>query len=812
MGRRVGLVSKSMASALLVSGLMFGGAQAADVALKAPPAPDVLPWWFHGYLEVGGRGFLNDPARGSLPGRGDSLAKYYEYSRIAPGPFADGYLAAGTGDGKYDIAIWAKNVGYLDQRYDVRAEKAGEHYLDFQWDQTPHLYSTSALTLYNGVGTSALTLPPGLSNTLRTASGNTNPIAAPNAAAVNTIINSNVHHTDIGIKRDTASAEYRYTPDSNWDVRANYSNMHRSGTQVDGIVFSAGTSGVTSQVTKPVDDTTQNYGVSGEYVGTSPWDKRFSVRAGYNGSTYTDNLSSYTVQNPFCLTTDVTCARVSAPLALVGLPPSNQANDAVGTISMDLPFESRYVGTISYNMMTQNQPFLPFTINTNPALTFGGLQASNRALLPAQSLNGAINTTLVNNVLTTQLGPDVRSKATYRYYNFDNNTPELLFPNWIVADVATASATTAQYAPVRSLSVSYTKQNAGEEINWRPNKQWNVGGAYGFERYDWTRADVTATNESSGKVFVDWKPVNWVTARASGLYADRQFEGAYNYPGNVGQYQWLTLPAPYNAYVGGSTQSAGAYRQFYLDNRQRAKADFLVGIDVVPGLTVTPTLSLLDDTYQLGAGNEGITHSRSYHTGVEVAYLLGPWTRLFGSYMYENYNQGILSGVPNVAPGTASNNQVYSLNVRDTVNTVMLGVDQTVVPDKLDMKVSYTWSGARDSQPLPFNPFNSPVTGTPITVVGLNYPDTTSQFHRLDAQAKYYFDDNLVRQMGWQGKVTFTLRYAWERNQVNNLQNDMMNVYMYSAANTTIGYMTWLAYDNPNYNVHLIAGSLGFHW
>ena len=42
--------------------------------------------------------------------------------------------------------------------------KAGEHYLNFGWDQTPHVYSTSAQTLYNGVGTTALTLPSGLSD------------------------------------------------------------------------------------------------------------------------------------------------------------------------------------------------------------------------------------------------------------------------------------------------------------------------------------------------------------------------------------------------------------------------------------------------------------------------------------------------------------------------------------------------------------------------------------------------------------------------------------------------------------------------
>ena len=52
------------------------------------------------------------------------------------------------------------------------------------------------------------------------------------------------------------------------------------------------------QIPKPVDDATQNYGLNGEYVGTSPWGQRFVFKVGYNGSQYTDNYSAYTVQLP----------------------------------------------------------------------------------------------------------------------------------------------------------------------------------------------------------------------------------------------------------------------------------------------------------------------------------------------------------------------------------------------------------------------------------------------------------------------------------------------------------------------------------
>jgi hypothetical protein len=211
------------------------------------------------------------------------------------------------------------------------------------------------------------------------------------------------------------------------------------------------------------------------------------------------------VENPFCLTGALFCtpgaAGPSAPLARMSLAPDNQANTIAGTVGADLPFKSRYMATVSYEMMRQNQAFLPFTINPNTGALINGQNAASLGALPVTSLNGAVNTLLVNNVLTTQITSDLKSKASYRYYNYNNDTPEIRFSNWILNDSLPA-AISPSLAPVSSLSVAYTRQNAGEELTWRPARQWNIGAAYGYERYDWTRADASATNENSGKAFV----------------------------------------------------------------------------------------------------------------------------------------------------------------------------------------------------------------------------------------------------------------------------------------------------------------------
>jgi MtrB/PioB family decaheme-associated outer membrane protein len=797
---------------------MISTSRAADAAIPTKaPAVEALPvWWYAGELEVGGRFFVNNPQdNGIASAGGKSLGKYYEYRDLRPGPIGNFYLGTGTSNGLYQIEAWGKNVGYRDQRYDLSASKAGEHYLDVQWDETPHDYGTGH-TIYNGIGSNALTLPAGLSNTLFTDSGcvyhaGSQPTGCgspnPNSAKVQTDIQNNLHNADIAIRRDTAAMDYRWTPTSEWDVRADYANTHRTGTQVEGVVMSWGTSGVRVDAAMPVHDTTQNYGLNGEYAGTSPWGQKFTVKLAYNGSTYQDDNQSYTVQNPFCATGSgpTECARNgsnSSPLALMSLWPDNHANGFSGTVAADLPLKSRYMGTVSYNMMRQNENFLPFTISsfatTDPV---NGQPWNSTAALPAASLNGAINTLMSNNVLTTQITPELKSKLSYRYFDFNNDTPEILVPQWIGADV-NIGPTSSSYKPVQSLSISYTKQNAGAELNWRPDHQWNFGAAYGYERYDWTRADVDTTRENSGKVYADWKPWSWLTARASWAYSERRYDN-YDYLNFVGNAQW---PG------GGSTRYSTAYRQFYLDNRDRNKARFSLSVDLLRNLTVTPTVGLQNDDYKLDPTTEvGMLHDHAWNAGADLTYIMSPATKFLFAYLYEHRSELVSSAGGGTPPFSASS--YYTADVEGKVNTFIFAVDHALIPDKLDLHFGYTTSLATLSQPMNFGSGVLP-SGTVNT--GGNYPDIKTTFQRLEAVAKYTFDDSFVSQLGLKGKVTAKLGYAYERNSVDNWQLDILAPYTggspYCPTSFSCGYMLWMANDNPNYNVHQIVASLAFKW
>jgi MtrB/PioB family decaheme-associated outer membrane protein len=783
MKRRVKLLLTCSTGALIIAAAGSIAARAADMPVKAPVIT-AEEWWYHGAVEVGGRGFLNDPVRGGLTSQGQgSLAKYYEYSDVRPGPFANIDISAGTTNGLYLIDFWARNIGYEDQSYHIDASKAGEHYVDFVWDQTPHLYSTSAMTPYLGVGTTTLTLPAG---------------ARSNTATTSAFLAPFMQQTDIGIRRDTGAVNYRWTPNDSWDVRADYSHMTRSGTQVDGVTGLVPSSafGATTQVPRPVSDTTQNFGVNGEYAGTSFWGQRLTFKAFYKGSLYDDDFSSYTIQNPYCTgSTSATCETTTlSPVARLSLPPSNQANAVGGTLAADLPWNSRYVGTLNYTMMRQNDPFMPMT--SNPS----ALPAAQA--LPATSLNGAINTLLSNNVLTSKITPELTSKLSFRFYDYQNDTPEILFTPtcgtattcWVSYDHLTAGGLGTERA-IQSLSMAYTKTNFGEELVWRPTHQWNLGAAYGFERFDYTRADVNVTNENSFKLFGDWKPLSNITVRSSAYYADRQLDN-YNYLGFVGNAQFPNPAATSWIYQ-------SSYRQLMLDNRYRSRANFSVDYDIAPGLTITPNARYQDDRYGVNSvAEQGLQDSTSWNAGVDVTYVVNPQATVMFGYLREQYHQtlygtsctGVTAALGNMNC-VGSPTQTTDSTAVDTFTTM---ARVAAIPQKLDLEMRYTISHAVDKTKLLATP----------DLGATQFPDNMTLFQRLDATAIYTLDPDFVNRLGWKGLVKAKLHYVYERNAENNWQQDPVAPFSPAISAASV----WTGYFNPNYNVHLLAGSLVASW
>jgi len=311
------------------------------------------------------------------------------------------------------------------------------------------------------------------------------------------IVNANVRQIEIGTERDTGKVSYGFAPTPEWDFRVDYAQERKKGRQAFGTVLN-GFNAI--EIPGPVDYTTQTFGASGQYVGTYGDNKRFNINLAYNGSIFDNKYESVTFDNPFRLLPPVGNNN-AANSGQVSLAPDNYANRYTLTSGVDLAFDSRFMGTVSFNQLRQDEKFIAKT--NNPVL------APLVSPLPADSLNGKIDTLLINNVLTTRLTGDLTSTLRHRYYDVNNRTPELFFHDYVEADGL------INVEDIRSLSAEYTRHNAGADLNWRAQPWLNMGATYGWERYDRDRRDVDVTDEHSGKVFADVTPFEWMRLRTS---------------------------------------------------------------------------------------------------------------------------------------------------------------------------------------------------------------------------------------------------------------------------------------------------------
>ena len=607
---RAKLLLTTAASALLMGVIPGTQALAAD-AMVVKAAPVEAGWWYHGYVEVGGRFYGPQHTGGATPG-GANLAKFNEYRDLRPGPFGNIFMATGSNDGLYVVDFWAKNIGYDDQSYYLNFSKAGEHYLTLGWDETPHNYGTSVATIFNGTGTNSLTIDPAVRATLALQ------LAAANYQGVASTIANNSNTFALGFRRDTASVDYRWTP-NNWDVKVDYSYTKRDGTQPQAALTYVVAKGFGStELPKPINDTTHNGNVSAEYAGISPWGKKFNVNLAYGLSIYRQGNDVVNFQNPF-----VTVNAADSPVNnVLSLPPSNNANTFTLNGGMDLPWKSRDVFTAQYSAMSQDTAFSNYGICTGAfcGFTVNPLAAATPTIT-AMSLGANTGTTLINNTLTTQLTHDLKSTVRYRYYDITSDANSVSISDFLRGDAVLEGLAGSRFSNMH-LPYNYQKQNANGDLVWNPLRWLTLGAGAGWERWDHSHRNVDVTNEYSGKVFADARLWDWSKMRSSFQYSERDYDN----------YQ----------YTGDGT-SRLTWQSFDLTNRNRAKGTFLWDFYAPFDVTFTPTAGFRWDDYGtnpypivgLNSNQLGLMHDHKWNAGLEVSWGFARNMTLFASYVHE---------------------------------------------------------------------------------------------------------------------------------------------------------------------------------
>ena len=693
-----------------------------------------------------------------------SSAKFQEYRVLQESPFVDhARLSLETKDKKRYVEFFTFDPFKNDQSYNLRAGKYGDYELEIFWDQVPHVFSTTGRTAFNTIrndSTATMTLP------------SDEPRNNPSAAVLTNFLNQRAIPVDLAFTTSKGGLKLKYNLTESIDLGVKYTFTEKEGTIPFGAGFGS-PGGNIVELPAPVFNRTHVAEAKLQYARPG-----WNVGLGYTGSFFDQGIDNITFDNPLQNTDTTTISSRGRTT----MDPSNQAHNIFLTGGISLPLRTRITGKFSYGWRLQDDPFVQHTINpVQLALTPGspgnpcaGVTTSTCLQLPKSSLDADIRTTLVTFSATSRpFTLPLTLSGGYRYFDYDDQTEEIVFNTHVVRDLGALVVDTTVNAPF-----SYTKHNAHLGAGYSLLSNLNLKLGYEWERWNRNPAhrEVENSDEHTLKTSLDYSPLDWLLLRAAYRRGWR----------SVDEYR----PQAHEAHVVQDIEGEDFTisrqgqsilgRKFDEADRTRDRVELLASITPMEALNFTVTYSLLHDDFDKARCQQstafispcpqqtsplGLNESTGWSLGGDLAYSPFNWLSLFVNYVREEFRYDQLSRSRPVT-GTTTFDFVdfdwRSVNT-DTIDTYGVGADVSLIPNRLNLKLTWSFSEA-DTIIRSFNPV-TPTSGTAAqrnTATALNLPTDNTNLHTLIAALRYKLTKN------WSLKG----EYRWEQFRETNFQTD----------------------------------------
>jgi MtrB/PioB family decaheme-associated outer membrane protein len=755
--------------------LGFSTLFAITLALGCPtPASAQLKlgdWTLEGGAEAGGRFFINEPPQ-------SSRAKWEEYNDYT-GPFLDNLgLRLWSPDDKYWAEFGGTKWGAQDQEFTLGAGRLGLYEFNFEWDQIWHLLSTDARLL-----------------AVQSTSGSVGVFTLPSTRPSLVFYNS-APTEDLSVRWDEAKMSFKLTPTPDLDITARYTRTFKHGDKPMGMAFGSPGNNF-YEVLQPIDQTVNDFRI------TATWAKEnWQLQFNYTLSIFNNGLTAIRADNPCfglpgatagplpgCGTGDGGAAAPAAGQS--SLYPDNLANTFTLNGGVNLPMRTRVTGNFSYSRQTQNQDFLPMTIN--PAL------ASQVDPFQQNSLDGLVQTWLVNLGATSRPLQPLTLSLKYRYYNLQDNSSTITFGNWVVDDRSVTEEN------IRAGRWPYSTQNAQGDARWQFGRPvaLTLGGGW-----DWiARSDlreVPVSNTSYAKLALDTTPFDWLLARVTYRPSFRRIS-AYNTEAFT---ERVAVEDPAAATTGPSV----LLRKYDEADFNRQAVQLLLQVTPLETLSITPTLNYYYDNYlssetpllsvdPAGQGQRsnflGVQNGSGWQVGADVSWAPVERLSLSVGYMYENYFRKMESRSRPVAGGLGLDFSDFDWisDINDVYNTVYGNVKVSIIPAVLDGYLNASYAGAVGTVKTR-NPV-APTSGSAAqntTATAQRFPAYEDNLFHLEASLAYHFWKNWTAKLG----------YVYEQWRKENWQTDQLNPYVPGVSSI------WLGNDLRNYTANTIYATLAY--
>lgn len=346
------------------TGLLYPLPYAYPAMTQSKDDPDI---WSTGWVEGGLFGSFGPNTKSA------ALQEYGDW-QSAPIGASLGFLRENRRTAWYMSGL-AENVGRSDQYYEVKTGRYGEYSITAFFDSIPHVFSTEAKSLWNGIGTGDLTLRGNL-------------VAGQSTAAQVDAVLAGTPPTELQLTREKAGLAVSYTPWTSIEGFFRLSNEWRDGTQPISATFGYPFENGAMQIIQPI-----HYRTLDVTTGVRYKTDDFQANLTYSGSFFRNSDTSLTWQNPGLEA--VPPGSYIPTEGRLSLPPHNEYHtikaDLTALVSPDLRFSASF----SYSMMLQNDPLLAPTIGSGVIQGAGGpinlADWNTTAALSQRTADAAIN-------------------------------------------------------------------------------------------------------------------------------------------------------------------------------------------------------------------------------------------------------------------------------------------------------------------------------------------------------------------------------------------------------------------------------------
>jgi MtrB/PioB family decaheme-associated outer membrane protein len=668
-------------------------------------------------------------------------SKFLEYRDIPNGIVAPYFRLNGQKEGlRYDFA--GQFIQQTDQRYRLRVEKDWFR-LDGDYNVIPHRFGNGGKTLEEDVDEGVFRISPALQLAHQTIIGP--PSSRINYNFLNTLVTPSLNATpadvDLTLKRERSNLAASFRP-GDLDVKLAYFRERRTGDRAN-----AGTSfgfGNVVETPEPVGYLTQDVGADAELGGS--WGV---ARAGVHYNWFRNNIPGLSFDNPFRAVDSTDPSAYQAPgsgstggpvRGLVALPPDNEAVTGTAAATFKIGKRSRAGADIALGRWSQDSTdFIPYTTNT--AIT-NPFNATDPARLPAQRLDGKIDTSSFNAFFNSRPLDKVSFNLRFRRYDLDNKTTRIPLPGYVRFDAVWEDI------PRISVPYGYTNDRFDATLGYDWDK-FSLEGGYRYTAMDRTFRETEKTSENAGRFSVRFVPNDWLLVRASYERASRSYDGLEIELSEEASFQTPGAPANLYAIPDPATDPAFAttYNSFgcganpcniRYDQAPRKSDRWNAQIQASPGSGKT-TFGL-SWNYNNDDYNEsvyGLTSLKYNTVTADFDYTPSDKWSLYAFYTWEkneNHLRGRQSG------STISSNPLddWVSDVTDKSNSFGAGANFTFVPEKWTANVFARYQKVDGNNDLTVFPGGVPANSRPNGGVDIPAFDDT-KIVAVNAELRYQF-------------------------------------------------------------------------